>query len=214
LQAVTIAYAERRPRTTITIGERQQGLWWALEEPESLDEEARQETYAWKRALEDPFREAHRLARPEFQQLFFDAAQDRPLSASKLIKLFRDQERIAYDAVAPLWKRLIGTDLLIETYRDLMVQVPQWPLYLAGWAHAMHNRAISERNYGAGNHAGAIDLLCAIYLCYCDCFVTDDVKQRRALRVLNVLNPRRTQILSYNELRTRLVLDAVRMASV
>ncbi len=214
LQAVTIAYAERRPTATITIGERQQGLWWALEEPESLDEEARQEIHAWKRALEDPFREAHRLARPEFQRLFFDAAQDRPLSASKLIKLFRDQERIAYDAVAPPWKRLIGTDLLIETYRDLLVQVPQWPLYLAGWAHAMQNRAIRERNYGAGNHPGAIDLLCAIYLCHCDCFVTDDVEQRRALRVLNVLNPRRTLILSCNELRTRLVLDAVRTASV
>src|SRR5216683_7386036 len=43
LQVVTIAYAERRPTATITIGDRQQGLWWALEEPESLDEEARQE---------------------------------------------------------------------------------------------------------------------------------------------------------------------------
>ncbi len=119
LQVVTIAYAERRPTATITIGDRQQGLWWALEEPESLDEEARQETHAWKRALEDPFREAHRLARPEFQRLSFDAAQDRPLSASKLIKLFRGQERIVYDAVAPLWKRLIGTDLLIENLSRL-----------------------------------------------------------------------------------------------
>jgi hypothetical protein len=34
-------------------------------------------------------------------------------------KLFRDQERIAYDAVAPLWKRLIGTDLLIENLSRL-----------------------------------------------------------------------------------------------
>jgi hypothetical protein len=208
LQAVTIAYAERRPAATITIGDRQQGLWWALEEPESLDEEARQEVYAWKRALEDPFTEAHRLARPEFQQLFFSAAQDRPLSASKLIKMFRDQERIAYDAVAPLWKRLIGTELSIESYRDLMVRVPQWSLYLASWAHAMQNRAIRERNYGAGNHPGAIDLLCAIYLCHCDYFVTDDIRQRRALRVLNVLNPRRARVISYQAFRGRLLLSA------
>jgi hypothetical protein len=96
-----------------------------------------------KRALEDPFREAHRLARPEFQKLS-STRRKIDLWASKLVKLFRGQERIAYEAVAPLWKRLIGTDLLIEAYRDLMVHVPQWPLYLAGWAHAMPNRAIRE----------------------------------------------------------------------
>jgi hypothetical protein len=109
-----------------------------------------------KRALEDPFREAHRLARPEFQKLS-STRRKIDLWASKLVKLFRDQERIAYEAVAPLWKRLIGTDLLIEAYRDLMVHVPQWPLYLAGWAHAMPNRAIRERNYGAANHLGATE---------------------------------------------------------
>lgn len=205
LQAVTIAYAEGSPTATTTIGARQENLWWALEEPESLDEEARLRALAWKRDLEDPFKEAHQLARPEFQQLF--SREDRPLTASKLIKLFRDQESIAYETVARLWKRIVGMELSIESYRELMALVPQWPLYLAGWVHAMRNRAIREQHFGARKNPGAIDLLCAIYLPQCDCFVTDDVTQRRALRVLNVLNPRKTKILSYEELRRRLVLS-------
>jgi len=205
LQAVTIAYAEGRPTAVSTIEERQEGLWWALENPEGLPEEARQEAYAWMRSLEDPFTDAHRRARPEFQKIF--SGPWRPLTASKLIKMFRSQEEFVHEMVAHLWKRLIGTDLSIESYRELIVRVPQWPLYLAGWAHAMQNRAIREQSYGAGNNPGAIDLLCAIYLPQCDCFVTDDTRQRRALRVLNVLNPRKTKIISYRELRRRLVLS-------
>jgi hypothetical protein len=206
LQAVTIAHAKGESRTTITIGDGQQGLWWALEEPESLDESARQESYAWKLALEAPFAGAHREARPHFQRLFEEARNDRPPSASRLIKLFRDQEQIVFDAVAPVWKRLIGKVLSVEGFRDLMKVVPQWPLYLAGWAHAVYNRAIRESGYGVSNNPGAIDLWCAIYLCHCDYFVTADTRQRRALRVLNVLNPRRTHVLSYDELRSRLLV--------
>jgi len=41
-------------------------------------------------------------------------------------------------------------------------------------------------------------------------FVTSDVRQRRALRVLNVLNPHqpKTRIISYQELRNRLVVPS------
>jgi hypothetical protein len=204
LQVISIAYAEGRSTVPSTIGERQAGLWWALENPEGIPEEARQDAYAWMRALEDPFMKGHRQARPEFQKIF---SGRRPLTTSKLIKLFGGQELLVHDMVSHLWKRLIGTDLSIESYRELIVRVPQWRLYLAGWVHAMQNRAIREQNYGAGNNPGAIDLLCAIYLPHCDCFVTDDVRQRRALRVLNVLNPRKTKILSYDELRRRLLLS-------
>jgi hypothetical protein len=204
LQEITIAHAKGHLTVTSTIGDLQQGLWWALEKPEGLPEETRQQAYIWKRNLEDSFAETYKLARPAFQQAFSGAW--RPRTASTLIKLFRNQERTLYDTVSDLWKRLLGTDLSIESYRELMAQIPQWRLYLACWGHAMQNRAVREQNYGPGNNPGAMDLLCAIYLPQCDCFVTDDNRQRRALRVLNVLNPRKTKILSYTELRRRLML--------
>ena len=41
----------------------------------------------------------------------------------------------------------------------------------------------------------------AIYLPFCDLFVTDDVRQRRALRAVNVVNPRGTRIMSHPTLQ-------------
>jgi hypothetical protein len=56
---------------------------------------------------------------------------------------------------------------------------------------------------------GAADLWFAIFLPDCDVFVTHDKGQRRALRFLNVLKPRRARIMSHSELRMRLLVSNV-----
>ena len=77
----------------------------------------------------------------------------------------------------------------------------------AGWAHSIFSRAIREQNWGVCGKPGAADLWFAIYLPDCDVFVTRDRAKRRALRFLNVLNPRRAEIMSYSELRLRLLVS-------
>ena len=56
---------------------------------------------------------------------------------------------------------------------------------------------------------GVADLWFAIFVPDFDVFVTHDNGQRRALRFLNVLKPRRARIMSYSELRMRLLVSSV-----
>ena len=105
-----------------------------------------------------------------------------------------------------MYKEFTGVDLPCEKVREFLSDIPHWSLYLAGWAHAIYHRAIRDANYGTRLKPGTIDLWCAVYLPSCHIFVTDDGPQRRALRLINVFNPRKTRILSYKEFRKRLLI--------
>ena len=68
---------------------------------------------------------------------------------------------------------------------------------------------MQESGYGHKGKAGTIDLSCAVYLPFCDRFVTAaDVGQREALRLINVHNSRvpRTRVISYDDFRGRLLV--------
>jgi hypothetical protein len=209
LREMTMAYARNLSSVTLTIVEETgAGVWWALHEPETVTEEARQEGYVWKKKLEDGFTGANRLARPEMQKLF--GTGDRPKSIGKLIQLLCKNPLSFISTMSRSYQSITGKPLSIEEMRELFVAVPEWPLYLAGWAQGMYARALQDRGYSPRNNPGTIDLWFAIYLGHCDFLVTNDVGQYKALRVINVLSNRRTpktRILLYNQFRRRLVLS-------
>lgn len=209
LRTVTLAHFRQEKTAEITISDGHSGIWWGLHEPEELGDTEREQVYRWKLALESPFTEAHRKIRPDFEVAY--RSQTKPLSVAKFIKFFRENEQRILDAVNPTYESLTaGSRLDIPGMRTLFEDLPVWPLYLAGWAHSLYHRGLKEEGYGASSNPGTIDLMSAIYLNYCDYFVTSDVRQRRALRVLNALNPHKpkTRIISYNEFRNRLVVPS------
>ena len=210
LRKVTIDHFHQKMTAEITVSDDHTGIWWSLHEPELLGDTERDEVYRWKLALENPFTEAHRKIRPEFEVAF--GSQSKPLSVAHLIRFFRQNERRILDAVNPTYQAITGgPSLEIAGMRTLFEDLPAWPLYLGGWAHSLYHRGLKEQGYGASTNPGTIDLMSAVYLNYCDYFITSDTRQRRALRVLNALNPHqpKTRISSYEEFRNRLVLQAV-----
>ena len=84
LLEVTLAHTRSSATATITLSEAQAGIYEILQEPEQIGEQERQEVYDWKRSSEDSFAQAHQKARPEFQKIFGDVPQDRPLTADKI----------------------------------------------------------------------------------------------------------------------------------
>ena len=206
LQELAIAHAHHRPDAQISITDKQEGIWITLNDPSQIDDAARQEALEWKHSLEAPFREVHEKARFDFQNLFRKHKLPRLRTASGLIRHYCSSEDLLFQVVGDLYLRTTGSTLVAARIRQFLSEVPQWKLYLLGWAHAVFSRAIREQGYGAGRHAGTIDLSCAAYLPSCDWFVTDDNAQRRALRIINTFNSRRTRIISYDEMRKRLLL--------
>ncbi len=206
LQVLAIAYARRKPAATLSITKEQEGLWIALNEPEMLDEQARHEVLQWKEQLETDFTGLHRTARPHFQRLFEEGRTLRPQSVVGLIRRYCKDEKFVYEVTAPLYERATQTTLPPRELQQFFTTVPGWPLYFLGWAHAIYNRAIQESGYSPRKKPGTIDLWCAVYLPHCDRFVTHDKGQRKALRTLTVLNPRKTRILSYDTFRKGLLV--------
>ncbi|SRR6266568_1625792 len=150
-------------------------------------------------SLEDPFKNAHRQARPDFQDLFQQDPESRPMSTVKLFRFFRQSDDAIYGFVRGVYKKMTSQILPKSRLWLLFQHVPDWPLFLAGWGHEMFARAISETKYGLRGKPGNLDLWSAGYLPYCDVFVTNDTGgmegrgrggQYRALRLLNALIPR------------------------
>jgi hypothetical protein len=190
-------------RVTISAGPEYAGL---LAEPEKAGE-LKEFVDKWKLELEVPFRDSHRRGRYVFDELFGLQPRQRPSNFSTLIRSLCENHEILLDFVAPIYKRSTGKQLTIEGMLSLFRAFPEWPLYLFGWAHSAYNRAMRKEKYGAKGKPGTVDLWCAVYLCSCDAFVTSDRGQYRAMRAANVLNRRRkTEIVSYNELKQRLIV--------
>jgi len=206
LQELAVAHANDRPDAQISITDKQEGIWIALNNPSQIDEAARQEALEWKHSLEVPFRKVHEKARSAFQDLFGKGKLPRLHTGSDLIRHYCSSEDFLFEVVGELYLKTTGSVLKADRVKQFLSEVPQWNLYLLGWAQAIFNRAIREQGYGASRHAGTIDLSCAAYLPSCDCFVTDDNGQRRALRIINTFNPRKTRIISYNEMRKQLLV--------
>ena len=207
LRELTAVRSSGKGPTTLNV-DVDDGVWAMLSEPELADEGARQEAFRWKEGLEKPFVEAHRLARPDFNKLF--APGDRPTSFGSLLRLYCENPESHLGSASNLFQSLTGQTLTIDTMRSLFAELPQWPLYLGGWAQGIYAQAIQPENFSPKKNAGTIDLWCAIYLEHCDAMVTNDHAQYDALRVLNVLTRRepRAKVLSYEQFRDRYIIAA------
>ncbi|MDA8098338.1 MAG: hypothetical protein M0042_01780 [Nitrospiraceae bacterium] len=203
LQESAFAFAARRSQRNLSIGKDQNGIWYALNNPELIDEAARQELYAWKKELEDNFRIAHERGRPQFQRLF--ASMERPRNAAALLRHYVQNSDFLYDVTAEMYEIGTGVKLHKDDLFSFFSSAPQWPFFLLGWAYAIYARAIQPQNYGRPN-AGTIDIWCATYLPSCDVFVTADVAQYKALRLINTFNQRHCRVLRYSMLRRTLIL--------
>jgi|HubBroStandDraft_4_1064222.scaffolds.fasta_scaffold61437_3 hypothetical protein len=110
-----------------------------------------------------------------------------------------------YESVNPLYERAVGKPLPSAELWPLIRSVPYWPMFLMAYGCAIYQRAVKERGYGHKKNPGHLDLWSASYLPDCETFITEDRRQRRALKILNRANPRPARIVSYKEWRDRLL---------
>jgi hypothetical protein len=210
VKEITIARHQKAQSTTITIGKKDDGMWAALNDPSLLGAEGQQEAYDWQRALEEDFVAGHREARPEFQKVF--AGMDIPNTFGKFLRSCVDNPAGYSDSVAVFYADCTGSSPTTNEVQSILADVPEWRLYLGGWAQGMYAQGIQPQNFSPKKNAGTVDLWCAVYLQHCDFFITDDGPQRRALRVLNVLSSRkpRAKVLSYDQFRSRFILSPMK----
>jgi hypothetical protein len=202
------AHAAGASAAPVNADENLDGLWIALNQPEMVDEEARNEVLTWASRLEDDFSGTVAADRDQFQALFRRAPLERPNASGATLRAYLNKKEQCRSLIGNVYERRTGKQLTDPGYLTL-VREPVWALYFLGYAYAVHKRAIQEHNFSGSRNAGAIDLAQAVYLTLCDRFVTDDRAQYRGLRLLNVLKMKRhTQVMRYDTFRSRLLVFA------
>jgi hypothetical protein len=136
------------------------------------------------------------------------SVDERPESFGSFLRFYCENPEAYLASTSQLYEEITGQALAVESMRSLFPEIPQWPLYLAGWAQGMYAQAIQLQNFSPRRNPGTIDLWCAIYLEHCDAMVTNDKGQYGALRVLKVLSRRRprAKVLSYGQFRAQFII--------
>jgi len=199
------AWAEGAPSFSWSVGEENEGIWVALQVPSLVDEDDRRLNLDQLQKGEVEFRDGHVKARPAFQALFESEGWKRPRSAAAMLREYAKNRRFQQTVINPLVHPILGNDLSEEQVTGLLEALPEFAGYMLGWGHSVHSRAIASHGFGARN-AGLTDLSFAAYLPKVDFFVTADIKQYRALRLIARFT-HRCRVLTYRMFRRRLLLE-------
>jgi hypothetical protein len=200
------SYSRRAATITLNGGSDAEGAWIALNDPTRVDDAAQRLALDFNEERENVMRIFTEGLRPGLQSIFVAGTQ-RPRSIGSLIRHYSRKDDFLYEVINPIYQHATGGALARAELRPLLNSLYEWPMFLMGYACAIYQRAVQEQKYGHSRNPGHLDLWSATYLPVCDVFVTRDRRQRRALKILNKANPRRSQIVSYAKWRHSL-LDA------
>lgn len=202
------AYSQRLPGIDITICEKHEDILRVLIDPSLLDEFAFEIWSQPLRKFEEDFLETHRSARPHFQNLFEKSAPTHsPKSAPELLRAYMSNEAFLNEIVNPIYRKVVGADLPVSDIMHLLRALPQLTGFLLSWGHSIYRRSIASSGYGKRN-AGNVDIWFAAYLAHVDRFITNDLKQYQALRMVTRIFAPKCEVLKYDSFRRRLVIEA------
>lgn len=129
---------------------------------------------------EDQFTNIFASTRPRFEQVF-EAGTERPKNADELLSHLNGEGGAFWIMAANLYERASGVRPSEAQVRNFAAECPPFLALMLGLVHAQFEWAIRQNPIKKNKRVGWIDLFCAIYLPYCDLYITNDDEQRRCL---------------------------------
>lgn len=178
---------ERRATMDHSIDSKWDGVWIALNNPERVTEDFRQETLGWKNQQETWYTEMSRRVRPNVQaQVEREMAAVSQTDLGRFSVVTRNLSRSVCELVASDLAKASGTTTDVEgdLVASLVTHSEHWRFFLLSLLYAMHSRALRPTSYSPSRTPGWIDGQQTIYLAACDTFVTEDKEQHRMVRLI------------------------------
>jgi hypothetical protein len=199
------AFATGNTNFVVNADAKLEGLWIALSHPDQITDAIRRNATDWLATTGGDFSRITSDKREQLQDLYQNDPAARPRTAAAALRqYFADRDHL-YERFSPRYERVTGCSIDRITF-DRLIAEPLYALHIGAYIYGVYQRAVRERGYSNKWHAGGIDLGQAVYLAMCDRFVTDDVAQYRALRLVNRYNTKRTtEVLRYDTFRRRIV---------
>jgi len=144
-------------------------------------------------------------ARPGFERIFEDKAAKRP-DAGKLVDILMSETGAYQKLAMGMYKRGCGVEIDEASVREFVAACPPFRAALVSLCIAQYYRCIRDKR-GAGTYkAGRLDLFMAVYVPYCDIFVTRDTGHYNSLSLVGVNASPPTRVLTYQEFGQKMLL--------
>jgi hypothetical protein len=153
---------------------------------------------------EEQFTKTFADTRPHFEAVF-EEGTERPTSANELLKHLNGVGGAFWMMAANLYERAAGIRPTEEQMRAFTEVCPPFFALMLGLVHAQFEWSIIEKPIKKNKRIGRTDLFCAIYLPYCDLYITDDDDQRRCLTEIADAAKLPVEILSFTDFSSRLM---------
>lgn len=198
-----LAHAHLNRSDTIQAGSQQ--AYRLLEFPAEADEEQREAATDWAIDQEKRFRSLHEDMSGRFAGPFDTEATDALSTEAKYLEfVFETANTTLAGLVTGFYRDATGNDLPPSEVSSFLGEVPAWKVFVAAHLHALWVHSIKPRG-AQKRSAGIIDTDSAVYLNFCDRFITNDHAQLQTLLVANQFNPRATIVELYSDFRSRLL---------
>jgi hypothetical protein len=147
-------------------------------------------------------------ARPHFEELFRDGKESRPSSVADLVGRLQGPGGAYWNFGQGFYERVAKRRPDEETIRGFVAQCPPFQALLLAVCVAQYDLAIREED-GEQPSSHRNDLFMAVYLPYCDEFVSDDRGQQIRLREIVSLCKLTTKVRWYREFRDSFSINVV-----
>lgn len=137
--------------------------------PDALAKEVRETA----RSYNSMFNRVYADAKPNFDKVLASNPERRPVSVSELVNGFRNGGQY-WSIARSLYERLAQHSADDSTVRRFDLECPPFRIVLVALCVALYDRNTRLRGTGPSLQAGRADTFMAVYLPYCDQFVTND----------------------------------------
>jgi hypothetical protein len=153
---------------------------------------------------EERFTSTFADVRPRFETVFKDGTE-RPLNADELLTHLNGEGGAHWMMAANLYERAAGVRPTEEQISAFVQDCPPFFALMLGLVHAQFEWSITGAPVKKKKRVGKTDLFSAIYLPYCDLYITDDDEQRRCMTEIAVAAKLPVEILSFRDFSDRLM---------
>jgi hypothetical protein len=155
-------------------------------------------------ATEAQFKKTFADVRPKFEKVFQDGTV-RPSNADELLTHLDGEGGAFWIMAANLYERAGCTRPNEEQIRAFVESCPPFHALMLGLVHAQFEWSITANPAKKRKRVGKLDLFSAIYLPYCDIYITDDDEQRKCLTQIAAAVKLPVEALSFPDFSSRLM---------
>jgi hypothetical protein len=173
---------------------------------DKLSAEQREDLKLRKKELEAPFSSL----RPKLEEIFERHGEARPMTFREVLPRIQGEGGLVWGFGKGLYDRAAGTDVSDATIRQFMDSCPPFRAAVHALLLLWYDRSVRERHTAEKFRAGRLDLFMAVYLPYCDQFITAEIggEQERCLREVVSAAGLKTEVRSYDDFCSSMLVTA------